>query len=155
MSRNSSHVAGEVYLRLKLHCNTQQLAWVFPEGTSYRCFADEPGQVRRPDTSVILRSRMTAEEYNEDGHCPTVPDLVVEVISPTDVADKVEEKIGEWLAAGVRLLWEVYPNTRVVRAYQPNRPIVMYRGSDILPGEPVVPAFRCTVDEFFQIPTGE
>lgn len=154
VSRKSSHVAGEIHYLLQSHCKANQPAWVFPEGTSYRCFADEPGQVRRPDTSVILRSRMTAEEYDEDGHCPTVPDLVVEVISPTDVADEVEEKIGEWLAAGVRLLWEVYPNTRVVRAYQPGRPIVVYRGPDILPGEPVLPGFRCTVDEFFQIPPG-
>src|SRR5262245_18069411 len=81
MSKESSHVAGEIYLRIKLHSNAHQPGWVFPEGTSYRCFPDDQTQVRRPDTSFIRLDRMTADRYREEGHCLIAPDLVVEVIS--------------------------------------------------------------------------
>jgi Uma2 family endonuclease len=152
VSRKSSHVAGEIYLRVKLHSNANQPGWVFPEGTSYRCFSDDPDRVRRPDTSYIALSRMTAEQYDEDGHCPIVPDLAVEVISPTDNAEQVEDKIGEWLAAGVKVLWEVYPNTRVVRAHRPDGTITLFRAADTLTAPDVLPGFAVPVADLFRLP---
>jgi len=152
VSKESSHIAGEIYLRIKRFCDANQPAWVFPEGTSYRCFADDPGRVRRPDTSLIALARMTAAQYYEDGHCPIVPDLAVEVISPTDVADEVAGKIEEWLAAGVKLLWEVYPNTRTVRAHRPDTPITPFRNADTLTAPDLLPGFACPVADLFRLP---
>lgn len=152
VSRKSSRVAGQIYNRLENFCAGGRPAWVFPEGTSYRCFADDPGRVRRPDVSVVLLGRMTAEEYDEDGHCPTAPDLVVEVVSPTDIAREVKEKIDEWLAAGVRLLWEVYPESRTVRVYRPAHPITPLQAGDALTADPVLPGFSCPVADLFRLP---
>lgn len=152
VSKESSHIAGEIYFRIKQFCDAHLPAWVFPEGTSYRCFADDHGRVRRPDTSVITLERMTREQYYEDGHCPIVPDLVVEVISPTDVADDVARKIEEWLAAGVKLLWEVYPSTRKVHVYRPDAPIAPLRNSDTITAPDLLPGFACPVAELFRLP---
>lgn len=152
VSRESSHVAGEIYLRIKLHCNARQPGWVFPEGTSYRCFKDDPDQVRRPDTSYIALSRMTAEQYREEGHCPIVPDLVVEVISPTDNAEDVQEKIEEWLTGGAKLLWEVYPTTGTVRSHRPDGTITLHRGADALTAPDILPGFSVPVADLFRLP---
>lgn len=154
VSRKSSHIAGEIHGLIRDHCKVHQPVWLFPENTAFCCFADDPRRLRKPDTSVVLRHRMTAEEYDDPGCIPTVPDLVVEVISPTDVADEVEEKIDEWLTAGVPLLWEVYPNTRVVRVHRPGQPIAVYRGTDTITGDSVLPGFSCPVSAFFEIPPG-
>ncbi len=152
MSRESSHVAGEVYLRVKLHCNAHQPAWVFPEGTSFRCFPDDATRCRRPDTSFIRLNRMTAAQYREDGHCSIVPDLVVEVISPTDIAEETEEKIEQWLAAGVKVLWEVYPGTRTIRAHRPDNTITLFRTADTLTAPDVLPGFSVPVADLFRLP---
>lgn len=152
VSRKSSRVAGQIYNRLENFCAAGRPAWVFPEGTSYRCFADDPGRVRRPDTSVILLARMTAEEYDEDGHCPIPPDLVVEVVSPTDIARDVQEKMREWKAAGVKLVWEVYPDTRSVHVHRPGRPIDELEAADALTADPILPGFSCPVADLFRLP---
>lgn len=152
VSTESSRVAGKVYNRLENHCEPKNIAWVFPEGTSYQCFPDEPTRVRRPDTSLIALERMPPDSYEDEGHCSTVPDLVVEVISIHDNARDVEDKIEEWLAAGVKLLWEVYPNTRTVRAHRPDRTIALFRAPDSLTAEGVLPGFACPVADLFRLP---
>jgi Uma2 family endonuclease len=151
VSKESSHVAGEVYLRIKLHCNARQPGWVFPEGTSYRCFADDKTRCRRPDTSFIRLDRMTAAQYREEGHCPIVPDLVVEVISPTDPARVVEEKLAEWLDAGAKLVWVVNPTTRAVRVHGEGGDDYL-RAGDTLTAPDVLPGFSLPVADIFRLP---
>jgi Uma2 family endonuclease len=152
VSRESSHIAGEVYLRVKQHCNANQPGWVFPEGSTYCCFPNNPSQVRKPDTSFIAGHRMTREEYHEEGHGTTVPDLVVEVVSPTDIAKDLEDKIEEWLDAGVKLLWEVYPNSRTIRAHRPDGTITLLRATDTLTAPDILPGFSCPVADLFKLP---
>jgi Uma2 family endonuclease len=152
VSKESSHIAGEIYLRVKLHCNANQPGWVFPEGTSYRCFSDDKTLVRRPDTSFIKLDRMTREKYREEGHCSIVPDLVVEVVSPNDNAEDLEIKIEEWLTAGVRIVWEVYPTSRTIRAYRQDNTITLFRGADTLIAPDVLPGFACPVADLFRLP---
>ena len=116
VSKESSYVAGKIHYRIQQHCEARRPGWVFPEGTSYRCFPHDEDRVRRPDTSFIRLDRMTAEQYYEDGYCTIVPDLAVEVVSPNDNAEEVEEKNEDWLTAGVKVLLVVYPNLRLIRA---------------------------------------
>ena len=49
VSFQSSFTAGEVYFHLRSHVGSHGLGWVSPEGTSYRCFPDDPKLVRRDD----------------------------------------------------------------------------------------------------------
>lgn len=49
---------------------------------SFRCFPDDPDQMRRPDVAFILAERSAG--LGDVGHVPIAPDLVVEVISPND-----------------------------------------------------------------------
>jgi Uma2 family endonuclease len=152
VSKESSRIAGEIYFRLRLHCQTHDAAWVYPEGTSYKCFPDDPEGHRRADASVILFDRMPPATYKDEGHCKTVPDLVAEVVSPNDLAEDVEEKRDEWLAAGVKVVWVVSPATRTVRVHRADGGTALLRASDTLTVEDVLPGFACPVGELFRRP---
>jgi Uma2 family endonuclease len=77
------------------------------------------------------------------------PDLAVEIVSPTDRSSEMEQKISEYLAAGTRLVWVVYPMTKTVYVYGPGRAVQRLSASETLSGEDVLPGFSITVSEFF------
>ena len=120
VSTESSHVAGEICTLLKNHCKARQPAWVFPEGTGYTCFPDDESRVRKPDTSYIALARFTAEQYRAGGWIPVVPDLAVEVVSPTPRdgrRDRVE-KVREYAAFGVKWYWIADPQFRSLEVFE-------------------------------------
>jgi Uma2 family endonuclease len=153
LSTLSIYVAGEVHAALRSHVKPVRLGWVFPEGASYQCFSDDPGRVRKADTSFIALNRLTAEQATAEGHCPVVPDLVVEVLSPNDLAYRVDEKIEEWLSAGVRVIWIVNPETRSIRIERADRSITRLREADTLTCEELLPGFSYPVADLFRLPT--
>ena len=152
MSAQSSWVGGQVYLRLGNYARSTTPGWAFPPETGYRCFKADRGLVRKPDASWISFGRMAREQFEEEGFIDIVPDLVAEVVSPNDGAEEVEEKIEMWLAAGVKLLWEVYPNTRTIRAHRPDGTITLLRAADTLTAPDVLPGFSVPVAELFRVP---
>ena len=77
------------------------------------------------------------------------PDLVVEIVSPTDRSEAIDKRIAKWLAAGVRLLWILRPKTRSITVYAPgNEPQTLGSGR-ILTGGEVLPGFRVRAADFF------
>ena len=152
MSAQSCRVGGLIYVQFEIYSRTKTPGWAFPPETGYRCFADDRGRVRKPDSSFIALGRMTREQFEEEGFIEIVPDLVTEVISPNDSAEDVEEKIEMWLAAGVKLLWEVYPNTRTIRAHRPDGTITLLRATDTLTAPDILPGFSLPIAELFRVP---
>lgn len=69
-----------------------------------------------------------------------VPDLVVELISPSDRADRVLAKIHDWLRAGVRLLWYIDPETGATTVYEGDH-IRSVAADETLDGGAVLPGF--------------
>ena len=149
----STYVAGEVYGHLRDHVRPLRLGWVSPEGTSYRCFPNDPKRVRRTDTAFHRLDRLTVEQVQFEGYCTVVPDLVVEVVSHNDLGYEIEEKRNEWLEAGAKLVWEVYSDSQTVYAYHADGSGRHYSKNDTLTGEPVLPQFQAPVAEFLRFPT--
>ena len=145
-------MAGKCYLKLENFVGSRKLGWVFPEGTSYRCFPDDPTRIRRADTAFHRLGRLTAEQVMTEGHSAVAPDLVVEVVSPHDVADAVNRKWLEWLRAGASLVWVVHPLDRTIHAYTSPSGVRLFTEADILTAEPVLPEFRVPMAELFQLP---
>jgi len=120
------------------------------------CYAAETGFLieRDPDTVrgadvAFVRSQRLALITDPDKHVPFAPDLAVEVISPNDRSDEVEEKVQAWLAAGSSLVWTVDPERRTVTIHRPSaEPITLTEDQKIEGGE-VVPGFECRVADFF------
>jgi Uma2 family endonuclease len=154
LSTWSSYVAGEVYGRIREFCRGQRCGWSLPKGTSYRCFPDDPDKVRRADVSFVQVDRLSVAQATAQGHLEVVPDLVVEVVSPNDLLDHVHNKVDEFLAAGVRLVWVINPQTRIVEIHRPHGRGSILREPDSLDGADVLPGFSCRVGDLFQPPVG-
>jgi Uma2 family endonuclease len=107
--------------------------------------------VRKPDVSFVRHGRFS-EEQLPGGYARLAPDLAAEVISPNDKYEKVDEKIEEYLRAGVRLVWIISPQNHTVRVYRANGSSHSLRENDELDGEEVVPGFRCPVADLFPRP---
>ena len=146
MGTVSSWIGGELYGRVRDFCKQHRLGWAFPADASYQCFPDEPERVRKPDVSFIRFGRLPGEKLPE-GHTRIAPDFAVEVVSPNDLASELDRKVKEYLGAGVRLVWVIYPETRSARIHRANGSVAEARESDELSGEDVVPGFRCTIRE--------
>ena len=70
-------------------------------------------------------------------------------MSPGDTVYEVDEKVQEWLAAGVRLVWVVNPKQRKVTVYRSPTEVAILTAQDELDGQDVVPGFRYRVGDIF------
>ena len=147
MGARSSWIGGQVLRLIGNFADERKIGWAFNSDASYQCFAD-PSKVRRPDTSFIRTGRLPGEQFPE-GHCPIAPDLAVEVVSPNDNGNDIEEKLAEYLEAGVSLVWVFYPRTRSVHVYRSNGHPERLTEEHLLRGEEVLPGFSCMVSECF------
>jgi Uma2 family endonuclease len=104
---------------------------------------------RGADVAYISYERMPREVV-EPGYSHIAPDLVVEVISPYDRTGDIEAKTQEWLAFGVREVWNVYPGARSIHIYgRAERPAILFAGQT-LDGGAVLPGFSAEIAQFFE-----
>jgi Uma2 family endonuclease len=118
------------------------LGEVFNSEAGYRCFPHRPRLLRKPDVSFVVAGRFPGGQVPA-GELRIAPDLAVEVVSPNDLAEAVQEKVADYLKAGVRLIWLVYPAARMAVVYQPSGPSAWVFEEGELDGGDVIPGFRC------------
>ncbi len=106
-----------------------------------------PDTVRAPDVAFVARERVPASGV-PDTYWELAPDLVVEVVSPSDRAGELQAKAHMWLQAGVKMVWVVYPATRTIMVYE-GGVVRVLRAGDRLEGGSVVPGFSCPVRDIF------
>jgi Uma2 family endonuclease len=98
--------------------------------------------VRCPDVSFVATGRFPDDKVPDD-FGDLAPDLAVEVLSPHDRPRHVLDKVGEYLEAGVRLIWVIDPRKPGVVAYRSLTDVRELGPDDELSGEDVLPGFRC------------
>jgi Uma2 family endonuclease len=123
-----------------------QLGYTFAAETGF-VLSEEPATVRAPDFAYVSRER--APERWSRYFARFVPDLVAEVVSPTDTYGEVAQKVQDWLDFGVRMVWVVDPATRTVAVHRGGGTFRIYGEEDTLTGEDVLPGFECKVSEIF------
>lgn len=146
----SSLVEGIVLTRLSVFCDSHQLGPVFPGTNGIQCFPDDPLKVRKPDAAFVKKERFLAE-YLKEGFLSIAPDLAVGVLSPNDLASEVIEKVEEYLAAGITLVWVIDPEAQIVVIHRGDGSVTKLRKNDELAGENIIPDFRCKVAELFPV----
>lgn len=144
----SARVEVMVSAKLNAFCLANKLGEVFSSTNGIQCFSDHPLKVRKPAVSFVRRDRFTSEHLAE-GFLSTPPDLVVEVISPNDLAEELNEKVEEYLAARIPLVWVIDPEAQIVVIHRIDGSVTKLRRNDELTGEDVVPGFKCHVAELF------
>jgi len=98
---------------------------------------------------AFVRQERIPPEGEPEGYWELSPDLAVEVVSPTDSAAHIQAKVQEYLEAGTRLVWVVYPRTQTVVVYRPSGEALVLGEEDMLTGEDVLPGFACRVGDIF------
>ncbi|WP_435005831.1 Uma2 family endonuclease [Tundrisphaera lichenicola] len=144
----SSWIGCKISRLIGNHVESPHLGWVFAADNGCQCFPDRPNTVRRPDVSFVRADRLTWDQVT-DGWLRVVPDLVVEVISPHDLAEEVEEKVEMFHGVGVPLIWVVSPTARTVRIVRSDGSTTTLREGDELSGENVIAGFACPVATIF------
>jgi Uma2 family endonuclease len=109
-----------------------------------------PGRVRLPDVSFISWDRFPNRVLPAQPIPDLAPHLAVEVLSEGNTEAEMERKLREYFAAGVRLVWYVEPETRIVRVYTDPTEVRILREDDTLDGGAVLPGFHLPIRDWFR-----
>jgi Uma2 family endonuclease len=125
-----------------------RLGWVTGSDGGVQIFPDRPRKVLIPDVCYISRERLP-DGLPKRGWIRVAPELVIEVVSPEDKDSELSEKIRDFLAAGVDLVWVVRPNVRSVTVHHADGVAITISEHGTVTGEHVLPDFSATVASFF------
>ena len=109
------------------------------------------GNKRAPDLSFVAAGRLDGAAGS--AWLALAPDLAVEVVSPNDSARQLLDTVGEYLGAGVRLVWVIDPERRSAAAYRSPTDVREIGPGGSLDGDDVLPGFVCSLSEIVGEPT--
>jgi Uma2 family endonuclease len=109
---------------------------------------------RDPDTTVgvdvvYVSAEVMARQSDDTTLIDGVPVLAVEILSPSDTQEEIDEKIDDYLSAGVPLVWVIDPHHRTVEIFRPGAEPALVNVRQELSGEPHLPGFRVPVAQLF------
>lgn len=105
-----------------------------------------PDTVRAPDLMFYRKGRLDPSSIPE-GYLDVPPDLVVEVVSPSDSWSDVEAKVEEYLGMGVKAVWVVDPQRRAVTVLPERRTL---KEGEALEGGEALPGLSIPVSTLFE-----
>lgn len=113
------------------------------------------GDLFSPDISFVTSERWTACQMTKETFFVGAPDLVIEVLSPSDTMGVIDEKFRQYFENGAKLAWLVNPLTRTVLVYHPPVPLLHPSADQLLTihnqldGESLIPGFKLPISEIF------
>ena len=140
------HVAARLLFLLGEYVYARDLGWLSAQDTGFR-IASDPDTVRAPDVAFTSKSRRL--EMPKRGYATFAPDLAAEILSPDDRPGEVLSKVGDWLDAGVRIVWVIDPERRDARVYRADGSQGSVGQDGSLNGESVLPGFSCQLPRLF------
>jgi Uma2 family endonuclease len=109
---------------------------------------------RRPDLAFVSHDRWARNRpLPRTAAWEVIPDLAIEIISPTNLACEVLVRVGEYFRCGVRSVWVVYPVEELVYVYESPTSVRILTGSDRLELPDILPGFQLPLDSLFERPT--
>lgn len=111
--------------------------------------ARRPDTVRGADVAVISYARL-ARAPLQDGFLTAPPELVIEVLSRDTSWEKMDEKVADYHAFGVDLVWVLDPQTTTLRACPRGGTPVSLHDGDEASADPHLPGFRVPLSRFFE-----
>ena len=151
-----SKIAAKLMLALNNHAAEKRLGEAFIETTFILTDADDANWVRGsrvPDVLYIEANRLAQYEKTmpdwEDKPLVLVPDLVTEIVSPTDSYSDIDRKVEGYLRDGVRMVWIIDPKRQRVNVVSSDS-LLRLSTEDILKGKDVVEGFEMPVAAIFE-----
>jgi Uma2 family endonuclease len=140
-------VAATLTILLGNHARAQRVGKVVVDAGFI--LAEAPPTIRVPDIAFIAAARIPDGLPIRPFH--GAPDLAIEVVSPSNSRREMQAKVDDYLAAGTRAVWVVYPRTHTVVVHEPGVAPRTLESADELSGAAVLPGFRVRVGEVFDL----
>lgn len=137
-----ARISGGLLSFVRMH----DLGEVFGSSAGY-VLARNPDTVREPDVSFLGTERLKGQDL--DAFLEGAPDLAVEVLSPSNTAAEMREKMTDYFGAGCRVVWIVDPMRKSVVIHRPDLGPVILAEDDNLTEEELLPGFSLPVREIF------
>jgi Uma2 family endonuclease len=130
------------------YVHVQRLGAMFDSSTAFKM---KNGNKRSPDISFFAKERLKGLEELPTGFLEGAPDLAVEVLSPNNTIEEIDNKIAEYFENGARLVWVINPVQHYMLVYRSGQePDRLLKSSDSLDGEEVIPGFTLPMSDLFQ-----
>ena len=142
-------VGARLLIKLGIYIENNNLGGIYGADTTFKIGLNS----RIPDIAFVATERIPAEGEPESGWS-FAPDLAVEIVSPTDLYEKVNAKVREYFVGGVRQVWIVSPEEKTVTVYRAQYDAIIYPAEAELVSEDLFPGFRCKLNELFKSPRG-
>jgi Uma2 family endonuclease len=146
ISYEESAIAVTIIILLGSYVRRHRLGIVTGEAGTIRLLA---GLVRIPDVAFTSWDRLPNRKRPKQPIPELAPDLVVEVLSKSNTRSEIAKKLGEYFAAGVRLIWIVDPRKRTVRVYTAVDLSVLIKEEESLDGGDILPGFVLPLNKLF------
>lgn len=140
-------ITSHLLMHLRSFAKSHDLGCVVGPNTGYLLSRD-PDTVRAPDISFVRKSRLPAHPTMK--YFPGAPDLAVEVLSPSDTVDEIEEKLSDYFAAGTQTVWIVKPRTKTIDIWTAGKLSHSLAPTDLLTLPDLLPGFERRVSELFE-----
>jgi Uma2 family endonuclease len=112
-----------------------------------------PDQVRIPDVAFVSWERLKQSDFPREAAPHVAPDLAVEIIGRGNTPQEMQRKLEDYFAAGVRMVWYIYPAQREVHVYRGVEAATVLGEVDALTGGDVLPGFTLPLAGFFATPS--
>lgn len=143
-----SLVASLITTRLNVFLESHNLGKVLGADGSLKIL---PGIVKIPDVSFISWSRWPKAKVPRRPIPALIPDLIVEVLSDTNVRREMMRKLVQYFQADVRLVWYIDPVTQTADVYTSPTLVTRVDVDGFLDGGDVLPGFRLSLRELFAL----
>lgn len=147
--------AGGEHGVIAMRIGARLLSFVETGGLGVVCAAEtgflvsrDPDTVRAPDAAFVSRERLGSAPPPKK-FWPFAPDLAVEVVSPSDTAESIQERVRDWFAGGTKRVWIVYPGTRAVHVHSSPINVRIVQSGETLADGDLLPGFGCPVVALF------
>ena len=81
----------------------------------------------------------------------TIASFVIEILSDTDFAKDIENKLWEYFKNGVQVVWHIAPYQSLVKVYTSPRHVTICTDADICSAKPALTDFEITVNQIFEM----
>jgi len=146
MSTKESRLAVKVAHLLENFVEEKDLGAIFGADGILRVM---PGIVRMPDVCFISWDHIPGGVIPDDPIADLVPDLAIEVMSPSNTKGEMDRKLRDYFISGVQLVWLIYPKKQTAEVYTAPDAFTKTAKNGTLDGGAVLPGFHLSLRDVF------
>jgi Uma2 family endonuclease len=107
-----------------------------------------PDRLVAPDAAFLAHFGLPFR-LSPEGYLETIPPLVIEIRSKNDTQPEIDRKVGDYLSAGVLVVWAADPAAQIVTEYRPGQSPRVFTIVETLTIEDIIPGFQLPVSQAF------